>query len=177
MKRRSKLSGAYLAEYDRALAWARLPTAEKAPNGTSANLKDRDPVDALSDWLEKRLTAPWRSGYAAACKAVYTGSIPVGAFGSGSDFRLDRAVCGAHFSFANFTGVYVWQRQAILELEAGALTPGVDFPGENRPGARGNKRLTPSTPWAVAPSPVPGEAPWRQARQKPGAILVLHLPS
>jgi predicted RNase H-like HicB family nuclease len=24
--------------------------------------------------------APWRSGYAAACKAVYTGSIPVGAF-------------------------------------------------------------------------------------------------
>ena len=26
-----------------------------------------------------RLSAPWRSGYAAACKAVYTGSIPVGA--------------------------------------------------------------------------------------------------
>ena len=26
------------------------------------------------------LLAPWRSGYAAACKAVYTGSIPVGAF-------------------------------------------------------------------------------------------------
>lgn len=25
------------------------------------------------------LLAPWRSGYAAACKAVYTGSIPVGA--------------------------------------------------------------------------------------------------
>ena len=24
-------------------------------------------------------SAPWRSGYAAACKAVYTGSIPVGA--------------------------------------------------------------------------------------------------
>ena len=24
--------------------------------------------------------APWRSGYAAACKAVYTGSTPVGAF-------------------------------------------------------------------------------------------------
>lgn len=49
VKRRSKLSGAYLAEYDRALAWARLPTAEKAPNGTSADLKDRDPVNALSD--------------------------------------------------------------------------------------------------------------------------------
>ena len=28
--------------------------------------------------------APWRSGYAAACKAVYTGSIPVGA--SRSDY-------------------------------------------------------------------------------------------
>ena len=27
----------------------------------------------------RRPTAPWRSGYAAACKAVYTGSIPVGA--------------------------------------------------------------------------------------------------
>ena len=26
--------------------------------------------------------ATWRSGYAAACKAVYTGSIPVVAFGS-----------------------------------------------------------------------------------------------
>ncbi len=26
-----------------------------------------------------RLPAPWRSGYAAACKAVHTGSIPVGA--------------------------------------------------------------------------------------------------
>ena len=27
--------------------------------------------------------APWRSGYAAACKAVYTGSIPVGASPAG----------------------------------------------------------------------------------------------
>ena len=35
-------------------------------------------------WLRKAtystFAAPWRSGYAAACKAVYTGSIPVGAF-------------------------------------------------------------------------------------------------
>ena len=36
VKRRAKLSGAYLAEYERALAWAALPTAEKAPMGTSA---------------------------------------------------------------------------------------------------------------------------------------------
>ena len=33
--------------------------------------------------------APWRSGYAAACKAVYTGSIPVGAL------TLVRAVRGS----------------------------------------------------------------------------------
>ena len=34
-------------------------------------------------------SAPWRSGYAAACKAVYTGSIPVGAFRGrvGSTYR------------------------------------------------------------------------------------------
>jgi integrase len=35
VKRRSKLSGAYLAEFDRALAWAALSTPEKAPKGTS----------------------------------------------------------------------------------------------------------------------------------------------
>src|SRR5262245_6742249 len=29
--------------------------------------------------LDPLIRAPWRSGYAAACKAVYTGSIPVGA--------------------------------------------------------------------------------------------------
>jgi hypothetical protein len=32
--------------------------------------------------------APWRSGYAAACKAVYTGSIPVGAFAIGAESPL-----------------------------------------------------------------------------------------
>ena len=34
VKRRAKLSAAYLAEYERALAWAALPTPEKAPIGT-----------------------------------------------------------------------------------------------------------------------------------------------
>jgi integrase len=34
VKRRAKLSGAYLAEFDRALAWAQLPTAERARKGT-----------------------------------------------------------------------------------------------------------------------------------------------
>ena len=39
------------------------------------------------------LPAPWRSGYAAACKAVYTGSIPVGAFSTlASDIPFARAV-------------------------------------------------------------------------------------
>ena len=31
--------------------------------------------------LSPSLPAPWRSGYAAACKAVYSGSNPDGAFG------------------------------------------------------------------------------------------------
>ena len=38
-----------------------------------------------------RLWATWRSGYAAACKAVYTGSIPVVAF-------LGREACPARYS-------------------------------------------------------------------------------
>lgn len=36
VKRRAKLSGAYLAEYEKALAWAALPTADWALKGTSA---------------------------------------------------------------------------------------------------------------------------------------------
>jgi hypothetical protein len=48
VKRRSKLSGAYLAEFDRALAWAELPTAEKAPKGTSAILEEFDLVEVPS---------------------------------------------------------------------------------------------------------------------------------
>jgi hypothetical protein len=35
-KRRAKLSGAYLAEFDRALAWAALSTSEKAAKGSEA---------------------------------------------------------------------------------------------------------------------------------------------
>ena len=37
--------------------------------------RTRVPPDTLDPYL-----ATWRSGYAAACKAVYTGSIPVVAF-------------------------------------------------------------------------------------------------
>jgi hypothetical protein len=37
VKRRAKLSGAYLAEFDRALAWAALAAPEKAPTGTGAD--------------------------------------------------------------------------------------------------------------------------------------------
>lgn len=36
VKRKAKLSAAYLAEYERALAWAALPSAERALTGTSA---------------------------------------------------------------------------------------------------------------------------------------------
>jgi integrase len=34
VKRRAKLSGVYLAEYENALSWAALPTAERALTGT-----------------------------------------------------------------------------------------------------------------------------------------------
>lgn len=37
VKRRAKLSGAHLAEFDRALAWAELPTSEKARKGTKGS--------------------------------------------------------------------------------------------------------------------------------------------
>jgi hypothetical protein len=37
VKRRDKLTGAYLAEFDRALAWATLAAPEKAPMGTGAD--------------------------------------------------------------------------------------------------------------------------------------------
>jgi hypothetical protein len=49
VKRRVKLSGAYLAEYDRALARAELPTAEKARKGTSRPEVDRRPVEVPSE--------------------------------------------------------------------------------------------------------------------------------
>jgi integrase len=39
VKRKAKLHGAYLAGYERALAWAALPTAEKALTGTGARLE------------------------------------------------------------------------------------------------------------------------------------------
>ncbi len=45
VKRRAKLSGAYLAEHERALAWASLTTAERALKGTSALAE----VDQLSE--------------------------------------------------------------------------------------------------------------------------------
>ena len=50
------------------LPWRRIPT----PRQDTRRIRPRRgyPVAVL---------APWRSGYAAACKAVYTGSIPVGA--------------------------------------------------------------------------------------------------
>ena len=80
VKRRAKLHGAYLAEYERALAWGALPGTERGtrhpfPGGATH-------AGTLGIGLSKRNSAPWRSGYAAACKAVYAGSIPAGASGS-----------------------------------------------------------------------------------------------
>jgi hypothetical protein len=50
VKRRSKLSGAYLAEFDRALAWAALSTPEKAPAGSKSFPRPRSNCRI---WLEK----------------------------------------------------------------------------------------------------------------------------
>ena len=44
VKRRAKLSGAYLAEYERALAWATLPRAELAATGSEA------PSEVTREW-------------------------------------------------------------------------------------------------------------------------------
>jgi hypothetical protein len=83
VKRRAKLHDAYLAEFDRALSWAKLPTSKGnvwAQLATAASESQLSPRETWKSRLCKWCLAPWRSGYAAACKAVYTGSIPVGAF-------------------------------------------------------------------------------------------------
>jgi integrase len=49
VKRRAKLSGAYLAEYERALAWAALPTTERALTGTGARTEDRARSELTSE--------------------------------------------------------------------------------------------------------------------------------
>ena len=40
-------------------------------------LGSKDDISLSAGTLEEACSARWRSGYAAACKAVYTGSIPV----------------------------------------------------------------------------------------------------
>lgn len=49
VKRRAKLSGEYLAEYERALAWAALPTSEKAEKGRISAVADCRPTGLPSD--------------------------------------------------------------------------------------------------------------------------------
>jgi len=41
VKRRAKLHGAHLAEFDRALAWATLPTTERVQTGASPSVGDQ----------------------------------------------------------------------------------------------------------------------------------------
>jgi hypothetical protein len=54
VKRRAKLSGAYLAEFDRALAWAALPTAERAARRCQSWIaREWDSVASLRTWLER----------------------------------------------------------------------------------------------------------------------------
>ena len=47
VKRRAKLHGAYLAEFERALAWAALPGSETALTGTGAH-RDAEAIPATS---------------------------------------------------------------------------------------------------------------------------------
>jgi hypothetical protein len=54
----------------------------RKPSDYSPALGSRPPGPRAAPVRLRPLRAPWRSGYAAACKAVYTGSIPVGAFDS-----------------------------------------------------------------------------------------------
>ena len=78
-KRRSKLSGAYLAEFDKALAWPPCRPMKRQKKAESPAVGINSTRSCRRIWHRNAVPAPWRSGYAAACKAVYTGSIPVGA--------------------------------------------------------------------------------------------------
>jgi integrase len=49
VKRRAKLSGQYLAEYERALAWAALPGSEKAETGRISPKESQHPIGLSSD--------------------------------------------------------------------------------------------------------------------------------
>ena len=56
-----------------------------APGRDSHRRESIRDVEADTRGYPCRPAAPWRSGYAAACKAVYAGSIPAGAFGRQMD--------------------------------------------------------------------------------------------
>jgi hypothetical protein len=49
VKRRAKLSAAYLAEYEMALAWAALRGSEKAPEGTRSRSDEAEGAELTSD--------------------------------------------------------------------------------------------------------------------------------
>jgi hypothetical protein len=98
------------------------------------------------------LLAPWRSGYAAACKAVYTGSIPVGAF--------------RPRNLATLVG-FKWSMKWIVPLLAVALLAGIVLSGcggdasgstalsTTRSGASAQTARAPR-PMAKPPRPVSG---------------------
>ena len=49
VKRRAKLSGAYLAEFDRALAWATLPSSEWAATGSGRQIEAAELAELPTD--------------------------------------------------------------------------------------------------------------------------------
>ena len=98
--------------------------------------------------LEQR-TATWRSGYAAACKAVYTGSIPVVASKSGcaSGPVSRRSECVERRSPGGGRQMH-WWRPAVDRLDP--------FPG--RLAQLGERRLDKAEVTGSSPvSPIPGE--------------------
>jgi hypothetical protein len=57
-----------------------VPGLDAASSGFNAHIPDPAGASCEAIWRGGTLQGPlatWRSGYAAACKAVYTGSIPV----------------------------------------------------------------------------------------------------
>jgi hypothetical protein len=82
------------------------PAQTAAAEPTGATSRDRTTPDrGQREHLGCGPSAPWRSGYAAACKAAYTGSIPVGAsspcLNSDRLRREGRRRCAAHLRAAH----------------------------------------------------------------------------
>lgn len=69
-------------------------------------------VATNADTIQHRHLAGWQSGYAAACKAVYAGSIPT----SASSLKQNGARCGAVLLFELYLLQLLWDIADFLRL-------------------------------------------------------------